>query len=144
MLDLFLGYCHSYSLAVGGNSARNVTSSNLPSLSRQVSKQHIVFTIDRGGEMPPETIKRVAAAPLASEQKPSPSPTPTRISTPIPATPPSPYPEYDDADVAANTTTPELIKVKRSKKKKKGDEVGKKRKIKDLTPVRDTTTPVTS
>ena len=70
--------------------------------------------------MPPETIKRVAAAPLASEQKPSPSPTPTRISTPIPATPPSPYPEYDDADVAANTTTPELIKVKRSKKKKKG------------------------
>ena len=79
MLDLFLGYCHSYSLAVGGNSARNVTSSNLPSLSRQVSKQHIVFTIDRGGEMPPETIKRVAAAPLASEQKPSPSPTPDSI-----------------------------------------------------------------
>lgn len=123
---------------------RNVTPTILPSLSRQISKHHIVFTIDRGGEMPPETIKRSVTVPPPSEQKPSPSPIPPRMGTPSLVTLPSPYQEYDEADVAANATTPELIKVKRSKKKKKGDDLGKGKTAKKLASVGDTSSPVTT
>ncbi|KAI5116434.1 hypothetical protein M0805_000213 [Coniferiporia weirii] len=111
--------------------ARNAMPSSL--LRQPLPSTHVSFSIDRGGEMPPDAVKRAPATPPA-EQKPSRASTPARIATPItqfqkssassssraptPVIPPPAYPAYEVDDEPPNASTPELIKVTRVKKKK--------------------------
>ncbi|KLO06308.1 Adaptor protein complex AP-3 delta subunit [Schizopora paradoxa] len=95
----------------------------------------VSFTINRAGEMPPNAIS--PKLPSGSLPKQSPLGTP-RSSTPSRLVPPSPYPTYevDEGGVLPRATTPEMIKVTRTKKKKSTtDGSSKKKKPKDTAAV---------
>ncbi|EJC98671.1 Adaptor protein complex AP-3 delta subunit [Fomitiporia mediterranea MF3/22] len=114
----------------------NVTPSNVPIFPRSSSSARSSFTVDRGGEMPPDALKRDTPVPTHTptipEQKPyvSGSSTPARTSSP--AIPPSSFQVYEvHDDETPNTSNPELIKVTKVKKKKAGGTTGKKKRAKE-------------
>lgn len=120
MLKIIIGHIHcSRTIVVE-------PPSSLPSLARPSPSPQVTFTIDRGGEMPPGANKTVSTPP-PPEQKPSPFATPARSGTPV--IPPPSYPAYEVDDEVQRTSTPELIKVTRVKKK--GISTGKKKRTKD-------------
>lgn len=110
---------------------RGQSPSSFPSSPRPPPPR-VTYVIDRGGEMPPDAAKPVNSTPHTPEQKPTPSATPVRSGTPV--IPPSSYPVYEVDEI--QSSTPELIKVTRIKKK--GTTTGKKKRAKN--PVVETPT----
>lgn len=123
--------------AIGTSPANRSVGANTPPIRRATPK--VSYTIDRGGEMPPDAIKAPSPAPAGSSSQaktvsatPSPIPTPFRNPTPTlgqAPTPPPAFVPYELEDEAAlRPSTPELIKVTKAKK---ASGTGKKKKARD-------------
>lgn len=106
------------------------TAASLPSTPPTQSAPQTSFTIDRGGEMPPNAVKKPIPSTPGQAATPSFVSTPARSGTPV--VPPSSYPAYELDDDIPRTNTPELIKVTRVKKK--GTGTGKKKRTKEPPP----------